>query len=152
MNDYQLKNARIILTLLAIGFMQTAWAEFGTLFTTASERQIIDENRYLKKTVKVKKPKETTVAKIVVKAAPKIIYKTVTNEYKISGISISEDGLDSAWINGERHEQGDLLDQKVQVSINAKKHQVRLTVRGGKSFYGQSGDIIMVSYKVPLTE
>jgi len=138
--------------LLALGLCvatSNALAEFGTLFTTASERKTIDDNRYI---IKKRKTKVTTVAKIEVEKIEEVIYKTIKKEYKISGISIANNGLDSAWINGKSYENGEPLNKKISISIKPIKRQVRFTVRGGKTFYGQSGDTVTVSYRVPLLD
>lgn len=146
-----IKLTGLFFLLLSLLFsVQTASADFGTLFTTASERQIINDNRYAKK--KVKQLKTTSVAKIEVEKPQEIIYKIIKKDYKISGISIANNGVDSAWINGKSYESGEFVDKKIKISINAEKRKVRFTVRGGKTFYGQSGDTVIVSYRVPLVE
>lgn len=143
------KNIILSFTIFSLfSILQIAKADFGTLITTESERKIIDDNRYIVK--KVKAP--TTVAKVEIEKTKNVIYQTITNEYKISGISIANNGDDTAWINGELHENGDVLDEKITIRINASKRKVRFTVRGGKTYYGKSGDKVSISYKVPLIE
>jgi len=143
-----------IMTIFLLGLgicvsATSALAEFGTLFTTASERKTINDNRYI---IKKRTGKVTTVAKIEVEKIEEVIYKTIKKEYKISGISIANNGLDSAWINGKSYENGESLNKKISISIKPIKRQVRFTVRGGKTFYGQSGDTVTVSYNVPILE
>lgn len=137
----------IILGLLAV--TNTASAEFGTLFTTASERKTIDDNRYA---IKKRATKVTAVSKIEVEKTEEVIYQTIKKEFKVSGLSIANNGIDSAWINGKNYENGESLNKKILVSINPSKRMVRFTVRGGKTFYGKSGDTVIVSYRVPLVE
>lgn len=125
-------------------------ADFGTLFTTASERKIIDDKRYL---VKNNKPIKTTTSATIKAVEPQLsFYKTIEKEYKISGISIAHDGADTAWINNTLHKDGDLLDKKTHISIHAAKQKIRFTVGGRKTYYGQSGDVVTVSYRVPLLD
>ncbi len=143
------KSIAFILGVLAcLNFSYKAQADFGTLFTTVSERKAIDDNRYVKKRVKW----QASVAKIEVHKIEEVIYKTIKKEYKISGVTIASNGVDSAWINGELRENGVLIDGKIQLKIDPNKQKVRLTVRGGKTYYGQSGDIVTVSYRVPLLD
>jgi len=141
----QLKFISVIGVLL-LAQSHHVMAEFGTLFTTASERKTIDENRY-----KVKKVKKiTTVANVIKEEIAEVVYQEITKEYKISGISIANNGIDSVWINNKLWQNGDVMDNKVHIKVNATKQKVRLTVRGGKTFYGQSGDTVIVHYKMPL--
>jgi len=138
--------------LMAIGLLSlsnTVLAEFGTLFTTASERKTIDDNRYI---IKKHITKATSVAKIKDEKIEEVIYKIIKKEYKISGVSIANNGTDSAWINGKSYESGASLNKKILISINPSKRKVRFTVRGGKTYYGQSGDTVIVSYRVPLLD
>ncbi len=150
-----MKNAtiKIIVNSLLISslfLVQQVHAEFGTLFTTASEREIINDNRYIVK--KAKKPTSVAKAKIETEEPEEIIYKTIKTEYKISGVSIANNGLDTAWINDKLYENGDELNKKTKITINAAKRKIRFTVRGGKTYYGQSGDTVIVSYRVPLLD
>lgn len=143
----------LLVAIILISVPTLAAADFGTLFTTASERKVIDDNRYLEKRVKkIEKPKETSVAKIEIEEPQEIIYELISNDYKISGISISADGEDTAWINGKVYLHGDNIEKKTKISINSSQRKVRFTVRGGKTFYGTSGDTVTVSYRVPITE
>ena len=137
-----------LMFLLLVGVTNNAMAEFGTLFTTASERKTIDDNRYKVKRIK----KTTTVATIVKEEVAEVVYKKISKKYKISGMSIANNGVDSVWINNKLWQNGDIMDNKVQIKVNAKKQKVRLTVRGGKTFYGQSGDTVVVNYNVPISE
>lgn len=140
---------KIGITLLTLVISQaTLSAGFGTLFTTPSERQTIDDNRYKVKTVK----KVTTVASVEKEAPKEIIYKIITHEYQISGVSIANNGVDSAWINGNLYESGDEVDTKITMTISGSKRKVRFNVKDGKTFFGQSGDLVQVSYKSPLFE
>ncbi len=143
----KLKSLTYVAALIMLVCSHSAFAGFGTLFTTASERKTIDENRY-----KVKKVKKITTVANVVKETEEIIYTKVTREYKISGISIANNGIDSVWINNKLWQNGDVMDEKIHISVNAKQQKVRLTVRGGKTFYGQSGDTVAVYYKVAVKE
>ncbi len=147
-NKQMKNNIALIIGALAIlsGLsVVNAATDFGTLITTASERKIIDDNRYVIKKI-------TTVATLKVEPQKVTEYKTIEKEFKISGISIANNGLDSAWINGKLYENGEMLDSKTKLTIYGEKRKVRLTVRNGKTYYGQSGDTVTVSYKVALTE
>jgi len=148
---YLNKYALVALVIVSLSItVQNAQAEFGTLFTTSSERKIIDDNRYVIK--KIKTVKITSVAKIEVEKPQEIIYKTISKDFKISGISIANNGTDSTWINGKSYEHGDNVHKKIKLSIDSSKRRVRFTVRGGKTFYGQSGDTVVVSYRVALLD
>jgi len=146
------KQTALKIVLISLLFLsQNTNADFGTLFTTASERAIINNNRYVVKKV-TQTPKTVSVAKIEVEEPQEIIYKTITNQYKISGISIANNGEDTTWINNKLHENGDVLDKKIKISINSAKRKVRFTVKGGKTYYGQSGDTVTINYRVPLLD
>jgi len=142
--------ASIISAMILISGSNAVYAvsDFGTLITTVSERKIIDNNRYIIKKAK----KITSVAKLQVDKPKEIEYQTIKQDFKISGISIANNGLDSAWINGKLYENGDSLDSRTKLTIYGAKQKVRLTARKGKTYYGKSGDTVTVSYKIALTE
>lgn len=118
--------------------------DFGTLFTTASEREVIDGLRYAPKK---KKRSSVKVSTVDAKNPEAYFYKTIEKDYRVSGISIAHNGADSVWINDALYEHKDVIDNKITVFLHAKERKVRLTVKNGKTYYGESGDTITVSYR-----
>ena len=139
-----------VFALLGTASFAQATNGFGTLFTTQSERTIINDNRYI-----VKKKAINKVAAVVEEVAEEpepIIYKTVEKKYKLSGISIANNGVDSAWINDKLYEDGESIDKNTKIKINLAKQQVKIIAPNGKAFFVQSGDTVTVTYKVAISD
>ena len=137
------------LTLAFLGGSASVVAgELTTLFTTPQEREIINANRYQKKTL--------TTQSIAKSQADKtrdlqLIYgKDKTVRYQISGITLSADGRHSVWINQKIYADGAQLDDTSKIKVLAGKvARVRITAPDGKHYYATSGDALEVSYRTP---
>ena len=123
-------------------------ADISTLFTTPQERQIINSNRY-----KSDKPKPVEVEEEVKIELPtqQLVQEEVFQEYRISGISISQDGPHSVWINSAVYEDGEELEDssKVRVMVGDEV-RVRITAPDGKHYYATSGQTLEISYLVTV--
>ena len=122
-----------------------AAAEILTLFTTPSERQIINSNRYKSDAVKSRPVAEPE--------APirQLLKKEVSQQYKVSGITLSSDGAHSVWINDSVYQNGDLLDDKSKVKIISEGDiRVRITAPDGKHYFAASGETLEVTYLVAV--
>jgi len=143
-SNYALQVARSILVaaLMMIAGLQTTLADISTLFTTPQERQIIDRNRYRNEPVRqsqAERPKDQAINALV--------REEVKKSYSITGISISNDGTHSAWINGKMYEDGELIDGKSRLKIiPGSDIKVRITAPDGKHFFGTSGETVEVTY------
>ena len=134
-----IKSSLILLLLLVISPVN---ADILTLFTTAEERQIIDANRFKVKQVPVK---ETAV----VQEQPKQVKpkKTVNVTYVISGITSSDEGNPTVWINQQSYQSGDELDDESQVHIVIDDAvRVQITAPDGEKYYATSGETLEISY------
>lgn len=122
--------------------------EIMTLFTTQQERQLIDNNRYRVKTEKSSKP-------AVVKQEPepdrKVVYKQEVLTVKVSGITLTQDGKNIAWINGKAHENGSSLVDGSKVYISRKvKDLVQIKTPDGKYHNVVTGKTSDLKYLVPV--
>jgi len=145
--DYSFEFIRpaLIGALIFIAGLQTALAEVSTLFTTQQERQIIDRNRY--KNEPVQQPAEPEVDQAPVEAINELVREEVNKSYEISGISISNDGTHTAWINGQVVEDNELIDGKSRLKVlSGENVKVRITAPDGKHYFGTSGETVEVSY------
>lgn len=123
-------------------------AELLTLFTTPHERQIINSNRY-----KDNKAKTAAVEDEVRIELPtqQLVQEEVFQEYRISGISVSQDGPNSVWINSTVYQDGEQLEDssKVEVLVGDEVG-VRITAPDGKRYYATSGQTVEISYLVTV--
>ena len=146
LNKYDIvKISRVIkssLILLSALVILPVNADILTLFTTAEERQIIDANRFKVKQVPVK---EVTV----VQEQPKRVkpQKTVNMTYVISGITSSNEGSPTVWINKQSYQSGDELgdESKVHIVIDDAV-RVQITAPDGEKYYATSGETLEISY------
>ncbi|TNF88073.1 MAG: hypothetical protein JSU67_09250 [Gammaproteobacteria bacterium] len=124
-------------------------AELSTLFTTPQERQIINSNRYRSEEpepVDEGKPEVT----IELPTQP-LAQEEVVQEYKISGITVSQDGPHSVWINSVIYEDGEQLEDSSQVRVLVGDEiRVRITAPDGKHYYATSGETLEISYLVTV--
>lgn len=142
------------LSLLLLGGLLCAWlaplqaAGLSTLFTTPQERQIINSNRY-----KDDRPKLVEVEPEVRIELPsqELAQEEVVLEYRISGITLSQDGPHSVWINSVVYEDGDELEDgsKLQVQVG-DEIRVRITAPDGRHYYATSGQALEISYLVTV--
>lgn len=124
-------------------------AELSTLFTTPQERQIINSNRYKDDRARPVKPVETE--KPIEIPRQQLAQEEVTLEYRISGITISQDGAHSVWINSVVYEDGEQLDDGGRIKVLVGDEiQVRITAPDGKQYYATSGQTLEVSYLVTI--
>lgn len=124
-----------------------AAGELSTLFTTPQERQLINTNRY--KTDEPKSnPKPDPVVESVIESPVQILLQEeVIVDYRISGISLSTDGVHTAWINGQVYLDGDQLEDSSRIKvIDGEDIKVRITAPDGKHYYATSGESLSVSY------
>jgi len=143
-NDvFRFARTALVAALMLSAGLQTALAEVSTLFTTPQERQIIDRNRYKNEPVRQVQSEE----KPKVEAINELVREEIKKSYTISGISISNDGTHSVWINGQMYEDGELIDGKSRVKVvSGKDIKVRITAPDGKHYFGTSGETVEVSY------
>lgn len=145
-----------LLTGLLIGLTVSASnaqaAGLLTLFTTPEERQIINANRY-----KTDEPRPVAVQQPVEEARPeleiqRLMLEEVTQEYRVSGITISRDGgAHTVWINSTIFMDGDRLDDGSRIKVyGGDDVRVRITAPDGKYYYGKSGETVLVSYMAPV--
>jgi len=137
-----------IVVWLAGSFQWVQSAEFSTLFTTPEERQVINSNRY-------KTEVTTQVQPIVVDEAVQPVQLTiqeeVTQQYRISGITLSKDGPPTVWINSRAYEDGDRLENKSEIKVLVGDEiKVRITTPDGKQHYATSGETLEVTYLVTV--
>ena len=123
-------------------------AELSTLFTTPQERQLINSNRY-----RDEKPKPVDKVEEVKIELPsqQLAQEEVVQEYKISGITVSQDGPHSVWINSVIYEDGEQLEDSSQVRVLVGDEiRVRITAPDGKHYYATSGETLEISYLVTV--
>ena len=139
----QVTRSALVAVLIPIAGLQTAMAELSTLFTTQQERQIIDRNRYKNEPVRQVQSEEAPK----IEAINELVREEVVKFYTISGISISNDGTHSIWINGQVYEDGELIDGKSRLKVvSGSNIKVRITAPDGKHFFGTSGETVEVTY------
>jgi len=146
MPSNRLTACRITCLVVGLAALAPAFAaELTTLFTTPQERQLINSNRYKREEVK---PQPQPVVKEPEQAPVQVLPKEeVTVEYRISGISLSGDGMHTVWINASAYEDGAELDDSSRVKvITGDEIKVRITAPDGKHFYGTSGETLAVTY------
>ena len=135
--------ACIVVSLLLLPGRILAAGELSTLFTTPQERQLINANRYKSDEAKPQPaqdaPDESPVQFMV--------QEEVSVEYRISGISLSNDGAHTVWINSQSYEDGAQLDDGSRVTImSGNDVRVPITAPDGKQYFATSGETISVSY------
>ena len=120
-------------------------AGLSTLFTTPEERQIINSNRY-------KSDDDINPPPVVIEETSETPVQTrfqeqVTRQYKISGITISRDGMHTVWINSTAYTDGEELEDKSRIKIMVGDEiRVRITAPDGKNYYATSGETLEVNY------
>ena len=123
-----------------------AKAEIQTLFSTPQERQIINANRY--KTDVIEEPDIEHVRTDFVAPTAK---EEVNISFVISGITISNNGPHSVWINNLVYEDGEHLADNSHIKVlNGKQIRVRITTPDGKIYYSTSGETINVTYRATV--
>lgn len=117
-------------------------ADLSTLFTTPQERQIINANRY--KTDK-KNPTPINTAEPV--QIRELVKEEVKKSFSISGITVSNEGEHSVWINNQVYQDGEKIEGKSRVRVLVGNEiKVRITAPDGKQYFGTSGETLEISY------
>lgn len=118
--------------------------ELMTLFTTPQERQLINANRY--KSDEVKKP-QAVVNEPDASPVQQLIREEVSVDYRIAGISLSNDGTPTVWINGHAYLDGEQLEDKSRIKVvGGDEPRVRITAPDGKQYFAASGETLTVTY------
>lgn len=136
------KSLLIASLLLAQGLSFSAVAELGTLFSTPQERQLINANRYntAKANPESKKPAKP-------EPVMQIVRKEVVKEFRINGITVSDQGPHSVWVNERMYLDGEQLEGSSRVKVlPGKDIKVRITAPDGKQYFGTSGESLEVKY------
>ena len=138
----------LLLLPLLVGIYQAApAAELSTLFTTPAERQLINSNRYKNDDGEPLRLVETEVEP---KPVLQLIRQQVTREYRVSGITVSSDGLPTVWINSLAYEDGEQLEDKSRIKVLVGDDiRVRITTPDGKNYFATSGETLEVTYLAP---
>ena len=139
----------LFLGSFSVGLLQLAQAaELSTLFTTPQERQIINSNRYKSDDATVLRPVEIEAA---LEPVQQLIREEVTREYRVSGITVSSDGMHTVWINSFVYEDGERLEDKSRIKVLVGDEiRVRITAPDGKNYYATSGETLEVTYLVTV--
>ena len=123
-------------------------AELSTLFTTPEERQVINSNRYKTEITTQVQP---IVEDEALQPVQLIIQEEVTQQYRISGITLSQDGPHTVWINSQAYEDGGRLENKSKIKVLVGDEiRVRITTPDGKQHYATSGETLEVTYLAPV--
>jgi hypothetical protein len=139
-----------LMTLAVCGagsFQAAQAAEITTLFTTPEERQIINSNRY-----KTDLPQQASKIEKVIESPEQLqMREEITQEYQVSGITVSRDGPNTVWINTIAYEDGDQLDDKSKIKVMIDGEiRVRITTPDGKNYFATSGETLEVTYLAPV--
>lgn len=145
------KTAAVLGAIVAWAAGSLQWvqaAELSTLFTTPEERQVINRNRYKTEVTTQVQP---VVEDEAVQPVQLIIQEEVTQQYRISGITLSQDGPHTVWINSQAYEDGDRLENKSKIKVLVGDEiKVRITTPDGKQHYATSGETLEVTYLAPV--
>jgi hypothetical protein len=147
---HTIKRLTLLLGLI-VGLPQAPLAaELSTLFTTPQERQLINSNRYKDDQAR------PTVAPVETEQpiqlpSQQLAREEVRREYRISGITVSHEGVHSAWINSIVYEDGEQLEDGSRIKVMVGDEiRVRITAPDGKQYYATSGETLEVSYLVTV--
>lgn len=135
-------NFFLCLLLLTGGLAQAA--DLSTLFTTPAERQIINSNRYKSDDNSAPTPVQAETTPVPIQRS---FQEQVTREYKVSGITVSNDGPHTVWINSLAYEDGEQLEDKSRIKVLVGDEiRVRITTPDGKNYFATSGETLEVTY------
>ena len=125
-----------------------AAGDLMTLFTTPQERQLINSNRYRSEEVE---PQPVQQAEPEQSPVQVLLQQEESVEYRISGISLSGDGVPTVWINANAYQDGEQLDDQSRIKVIAGDDvKVRITTPDGKHYYGTSGETLAVTYMATI--
>ena len=113
-----LMTCRIVGLLALLPLPALAAGDLTTLFTTPQERQLINTNRYKSEEAKPQQPvqqDEPDQSPVQI-----LLQEKVTVEYRISGISLSGDGMHTVWINTNAYADGEQLDDHSRIGSITK--------------------------------
>lgn len=141
----------VFLFVTTAGISLPSQAELSTLFTTPQERQIINTNRYKSDKV-VTRPIQAPEPESEIKEIRQLIHEKVEISFTITGITISNSGPNTVWINNQAYEEGERLEDNSRFKVIAGEDiKVRITTPDGKHYYATSGETIDVTYLVPAS-
>lgn len=151
-----MRNKRIsLLVLLGYGVSGlmphvTVAQENGTLglnvlFSTPQERQLINSNRYKMEEDKTAKP--VVASPVASNQISEIVKEQVQVNFTVGGISINNDGSRSAWVNGNKYNQGEKMSDGTVVAVNSgANNSVSLVTPDGMSHRVLPGETINITY------
>ena len=117
-------------------------ADLSTLFTTPQERLIINANRY-----KSDEVIQAPIKSVEPDQIRELVKEEVSMSFTINGITVSNEGQHSIWINNQIYLDGEQIDGKSRVKvILGNDIKVRITAPDGKHYFGTSGETVEVSY------
>jgi uncharacterized lipoprotein YajG len=132
------------------GISQPSQAELSTLFTTPQERQIINANRY--KTDRVVASRPVRVREPEIAEIRQLVQEKVEMSFSVTGITISNSGPNTVWINNQVYEEGEHLEDNSHFKvITGDDIKVKITTPDGKHYYATSGETVDVTYLVPAS-
>ena len=132
------------LLLTPVAATLSAAEDLRTLFTTPQERQLINANRYKSDDTN---PQPVNEPDAEVSPIRQMVREEVNVDYRVSGISLSADGVPTAWINDRAYLDGEQLEDKSRIKVIAGDEvRVRITTPDGKHYYATSGETLSVSY------
>ena len=146
------KRLQLILAGLLVSLSPLSHAaDLETLFTTPAERQLINSNRYKSDEAEPVQAIDTSDANTDEVPLELLIREEVTREYRVSGISVSQDGPHTVWINSETYADGEQLEDDVKIKVLVGDEvRVRITAPDGKHYYALSGETLEVTYLAPV--
>jgi hypothetical protein len=144
------KRNLLILFLVFGGSVTNAFgSELSTLFTTPQERKLINTNRYTSDEVRprVQSNQEEPVTESIQRLVQEEVSETIT----ISGITLSDSGPNMVWINSQAYEDGDKVNDKMQVKVmSGNQVKVRITAPDGKHYFATSGETVEIIYQAAV--
>lgn len=147
----KLKTAAVLGTIVVWAAGSFQWvqsSELSTLFTTPGERQVINSNRYKTEVDTPTGPVEVDESLQPVQLS---MQEKVTQQYRVSGITLSKDGPHTVWINTQAYEDGERLEDKSKIKVLVGDEiKVRITTPDGKQHYATPGETLEVTYLAPV--
>ena len=126
-------------------------AELATLFTTPQERRLIDRNRYKQVEAGPEQQPAEDLGDVFVVEDVEYTLEEVIREYRVSGITLSQEGAHTVWINAKAYEDGARLDDDSRIQVIAGDQiRVRITAPDGKQYLVASGETVEISLLVPV--
>ncbi len=141
-----------LLSLSAWGPSRVAFAaEISTLFTTPEERQIINSNRYKTDDDEPRPVEPEPEAVDIELPIQQLMMEEIAVSYDITGITLSNDGAHTVWINQMAYEDGEQLEDNSRIKVMPGADiRVRITTPDGKHHYATSGETLEATYLAPV--